>query len=197
MLPNPLGYNRVYVHVGEDFSYPAWWDGLRAGRSFVTNGPLLLCRANGQLPGHVFSGEEGAELQINVSAKLITQDHVPAIEIIRDGHVERSIAPAQFASGGGLGTLSFERSGWFLVRAIADNRQTFRFASTAPFYVEIGPSKKRISRESVQFFLDWVDERIDRVRKNLPDEAQLREVLDHHQQAKKFWKELAGRANAP
>ena len=41
VLPNPVGYNRVYVHLDGPFAYEKWWEGLRAGRSFVTNGPLL------------------------------------------------------------------------------------------------------------------------------------------------------------
>ena len=56
VLNNPLGYNRMYVQLDGDLSYPAWWDGLRAGRVFVTNGPLLRVRADGQPPGHVFTG---------------------------------------------------------------------------------------------------------------------------------------------
>ena len=35
---------------------------------------------------------------------------------------------------------------------------TYRFATTAPYYVEIG-DQPRISKTSAQFFLDWVDER--------------------------------------
>jgi hypothetical protein len=50
VLPNPVGYNRVYVYLDNSFSYEKWWGGLRAGRSFVSNGPLLLCQANGKLP---------------------------------------------------------------------------------------------------------------------------------------------------
>jgi len=34
--------------------------------------------------------------------------------------------------------VKFNESGWFLVRVITDNPKTFRFASTAPYYVEIG-----------------------------------------------------------
>jgi hypothetical protein len=56
VLPNPVGYDRVYVHLGSDLNYEKWWEGLRAGRSFVSNGPLLRCRANGKLPGEVFTG---------------------------------------------------------------------------------------------------------------------------------------------
>ena len=45
VLPNPVGYNRVYVHVGKELTWEKWWEGLRAGRSFVTNGPLLRVKA--------------------------------------------------------------------------------------------------------------------------------------------------------
>ncbi|HAK94366.1 MAG TPA: hypothetical protein DCM87_05035 [Planctomycetes bacterium] len=44
VLPNPVGYNRVYVHVDGELTYAKWWEGLQAGRAFVTNGPLLRVR---------------------------------------------------------------------------------------------------------------------------------------------------------
>jgi hypothetical protein len=59
--PNPLGYNRVYVFCGQEFSYDSWWRNLREGKVFVTNGPLLRPRVNGQLPGHVFHAQAGQE----------------------------------------------------------------------------------------------------------------------------------------
>src|SRR5204862_1084447 len=52
--PVPLGFGRVYVHVGKDFSYGAWVKGLNEGRSFVTTGPMLLAELNGREPGEVF-----------------------------------------------------------------------------------------------------------------------------------------------
>ena len=67
---------------------------------------------------------------------------------------------------GTLGRIRFDESGWFLVRTVADNPKTFRFASTAPYYVEIGERKRRISKASAQFFLDWVHERAGRVKRN-------------------------------
>jgi hypothetical protein len=96
----------------------------------------------------------------------------------------------------GLGRLDFKESGWFLVRCIAPNEKTFRFASTAPFYVEIGASKRRISKSSAKFFVDWVDERIARVPNKLKDEKQLAEVLEPHRKAREFWQDLVNRANA-
>ena len=79
------------------------------------------------------------------------------------------------------------------MRAITDNPKTFRFASTAPFYVEIGDRQRLISRESAQFFLDWVHERIARVK--LDDETQRDEVLAYHRMAEKFWQEKVENAN--
>src|SRR5262249_47039115 len=138
VLPNPVGYNRVYVHTGKDFSYDKWWQNLKAGRVFVTNGPLLRVQANGQLPGHVFSAEKDKEVKIEIKALLGGNDKVPALEIIRNGSVERTVPVEKLGKDGSLGTLTFTKSGWFLVRALADNKKTFRFASTGPYYVEIG-----------------------------------------------------------
>jgi hypothetical protein len=193
VLPNPVGYDRVYVQVGPDLTYEKWWEGLRAGRSFVSNGPLLRCKANGQWPGHVFTAK--AALGIEIEAALDTRDPVPAIEIIKNGRVERVVPFEQGKAAGELGTVKFTESGWFLVRAIADNPKTFRFASTAPFYVEIGEHQRRISRESARFFLDWVRERIGRIK--LDDPAQREEVFAYHRLAEKFWQEKVANANAP
>jgi hypothetical protein len=193
VLPNPVGYNRVYVQVGPDLTYEKWWEGLRAGRSFVSNGPLLRCQANGQWPGHVFTAQ--AALGIEIEAALATRDPVSAIEIIKNGRVERAVPIEEWRRTGKLGKVMFAESGWFLVRTITDNAKTFRFASTAPFYVEIGKRPRRISRESAGFFLDWVGERIGRVK--LDDPAQREEVLVYHRTAEKFWQEKLANANAP
>ena len=85
-------------------------------------------------------------------------------------------------------------SGWFLVRAVAENPKTFRFASTAPFYVEVGDAKRRVSKSAATFFLEWVKERADRVQ--LDDAQQRGEVLKYHTAAEKFWGALLERANA-
>ncbi len=91
MLPNPVGYNRVYVLVGDDFSCDNWWSGQKAGRSFVTNGPLLVTKANDHLPGHVFKANEGEAVDVNIDVTLTTLDDVSEIEIIRNGRVKQRV----------------------------------------------------------------------------------------------------------
>ena len=194
VLPNPVGYNRVYVHLKDGFDYDRWWEGLRAGRSFVSNGPMLSCRANGELPGHVFASRNGEATEIQLKASVASRDPISSIEIVRNGSVIRSIPPEALNELGELGTLKFTKSGWFLVRSIAKNADTFRFASTAPFYVEIGNVKHHISKSSVQFFLDWVRERRERVELDGPQKRL--EVIRHHDSAEKFWEDLLVEANA-
>jgi hypothetical protein len=195
VLPNPVGYNRVYVHLDGPLDYEAWWAGLKAGRSFVTNGPLLLCKADGQLPGHVFRRDAGQSVEIPIEVSLISNDRVPKLEIVKDGRVESTV---ELKDAQQLVTtrVAFRESGWFLVRAITDTPNTFRFASSAPFYVEIGEPKQRISRRSAQFFVDWVSERIERLEKAelAPDER--REILDVQHRAKRFWEKLVHQATA-
>jgi hypothetical protein len=194
VLPNPVGYNRVYVHVDKRFDHERWWEGLRAGRSFVTNGPLLRAEADGQLPGHVFTAAAGKEVRVELKARLTTRDPIRALEIIKDGQVERKVPYDDWRKTGTLGSVTFKKSGWFLVRAIADNPKTFRFASTAPFYVEVGEGKRRVSKASAQFFGDWVRERAGRIK--LDDVKQREEVLKYHTAAEKFWQDLVDRADA-
>jgi hypothetical protein len=194
VLPNPVGYDRVYVHVGKELTWEKWWDGLRAGRSFVTNGPFLRVKAGGELPGHVFTAGAGEELRIEIKAELTTRDKIRFVEIVKDGEIESRVKFEDVVSTGSLGAVTFKSSGWFLVRAIADNAKTFRFASTAPFYVEVGDANRRVSKRSARFFLDWVRERAGRVKLDDPD--QRREVMRYHETAEKFWQELVDKANA-
>ncbi len=176
VLPNPVGYNRAYVHVDGELTYPKWWEGLRAGRVFVSNGPLLRCRANGQWPGHVFRSD--GPLQIELQARLDSRDPIAAVELVRNGRVERIALPQ---------TIELSESGWFLVRAIADVTNTFRFASTGPWYVEIGHQPQPVPRESAQFFVDWVRERIASLKLDNPQ--QRAEVLRPLREAERFWQD--------
>jgi hypothetical protein len=194
LLPNPPGYNRVYVHVDGPLSYEKWWEGLRAGRVTVTNGPTLQPSVQGQLPGHVFEEVQGRPAEFEIALTLSTRETINYLEIIKDGHVEHEVSFAQYQEGARLPKVRFDRSGWFLVRAVTNSTKTYRFAMTGPYYVQFGP-RPRISKRSAQFFLDWVLER-QRQIKEIEDAGQRAEVLKYHQKAREFWQDIVARANA-
>ena len=191
--PNPVGYNRAYVHVDGDFTYQKWFEGLHAGRVTITNGPLMRPSVQGELPGHVFRGDNGSTLEFEIGLTLSAPrtDHLHGDHQGRQGRAR--IRFAQYAASGKLPKLKFDRSGWFLVRAVTDLPNTYRFAMTGPYYVEIG-YRPRISKRSVQFFADWVMERARQIQ--LEDAGERREVLAVHRQARDFWQSLLMLANA-
>jgi hypothetical protein len=193
VLPNPVGYNRAYIHIDGELSYEKWFENLRAGRVFVSNGPLLRCRANAQLPGHIFKLRKGEKLNIDIEAKLDSRDPIAVVEIIKDGKLVASACGCDWNSGDPLEKLTFDESGWFLIRALADVPDTFRFASTGPFYVEREDSPQRVSKSSAQFFLDWVRERITRVK--FENSVEKEEVLRYHRDAERFWENKVAAAN--
>jgi len=174
---------------------------LRRGRVMVTNGPMLRPRVlgpgverEGALPGHVFRADQGKSLELQIELKLSTRDPIEYLEVVQDGHTVHDVRLDQFAkTGGRLPPLKFERSGWFLIKAVASNRKTFRFASTGPYYVEIG-YEPRVSKKAAQFFVDWVTERAGRIK--LDDPQQKEEVLQYHRQARDFWRKKLESANA-
>ncbi|MEN6498680.1 MAG: hypothetical protein ABFD16_30615 [Thermoguttaceae bacterium] len=193
VTPNPVGYNRVYVHVDGEFSYEKWWENLKAGRVTITNGPLLEPKVAGELPGHTFHGHKGQIMDFEIGLTFATREPISYLELIQDGRVAHSIRFNEYAKSGRLPKLEFRESGWFLVRAVTDLQQTYRFAMTGPYFVEFD-EKPRISKRSVQFFLDWVYERARQIK--LDDADQQREVLKYHREARDFWQDLLSRANA-
>ena len=113
----------------------------------VTNGPLLRPRVNGELPGHVFQGQPGEVVELTVQLNLSLRDRVDYLEVIQNGKVVHEVRLEEYRDRRGtLPAVRFDKSGWMLVRAVTANPQTFRFASTGPYYVEIG-QQPRISRE--------------------------------------------------
>jgi len=190
VAPNPVGYNRVYVHVDEPFRYDRWRENLRAGRVVVTNGPLIRPNVEGELPGHVFKADAGQQVELEVGLTLSTRDPISYLEIVQNGRSVQEVRLDQFAKAGGkLPPVKFSESGWFTIRAVNDLGTTHRFAMTGPYYVEIG-YQPRISRASVQFFLDWLDalaaEPTYAANRSDPTLAR----------ARAFWQDLLAKANA-
>ena len=196
VLGNPLGYNRVYVHLDGEFSESAWWKGLAKGNCFVTNGPLLRARVNGRLPGAVFKSGAGKALVLKVEMKLTTLDHLTKLELVHNGSVTHTIPCNEMRDQEHVIEFTVQESGWFLLRGIAENQKTFRFVSTAPFYIEIGSSPQRISESSSRFFLDWVNKRIDRVKLNVLNKSEQAKVLQYHLDARKFWNQKIQTSNS-
>ena len=197
MNESPAGTNRVYVHCGEQFSEDRWWEALQAGRVFVTNGPLLRPLVEDQPPGYVFRLEDGQSLALEIGLNLATRVPVEYLEIVKNGEVEAEVRLEEFAkTAGRLPPVVFDESGWFVVRAVTNDRRKYQLASSGPYYIEKN-GRPRISRRSVEFFLDWITEAEQRQRdgKGFDDAARER-LLAEQRAAREFFRALLATANA-
>ncbi|MEA1952276.1 MAG: hypothetical protein U9N87_12900, partial [Planctomycetota bacterium] len=182
------------IHVEGPFGYEKWWQAFAAGRVTITNGPLLRPSVYGKLPGHVFYCEQGKTPDFEIGLTLSTREPISYIELIKNGRLAKSLRFDEYCAAGSLPKLRFERSGWFLVRVVTDLPKTYRFAMTAPYYVQIG-EQPRISRRAARFFLDWVYQRARQIRR-IEDPRERTAVMQAHRQARDFWQDLLSKANA-
>lgn len=185
--PVPAGFGRVYAHPDGEFTYDNWLAALKAGRSFVTTGPMLDVRFNDEFPGQEFDSPGPFTCRITGTA----ESPVPLdrIEVVVDGDVARTLAPDNTArdEGGYLHRLDarvrLERSGWIAVRCFERHpEKRIRFAHTAPVHVTIPNQPPRPKRADVEYFIQMVERELARNAGVLPEAA-----LDEYREALQFY----------
>jgi TolB protein len=159
-LRGPAGLLRTYVKAGPRLEHRAFLDGLRRGRTFVTNAPLLTFEVEGREPGGEIALAAGRSLPARVTLRsAVPVDH---LQVIANGKVaaevpltgDRTRAEASL-------TLPAESSGWYVLRAWSQRPRLpvldlYPFASTSPVYVRIADRPVR-SPADAAWFVRWVD----------------------------------------
>ena len=94
----PVGSSRLYVRAGQDRSFDAWIEGLKAGNGFITNGPLLTFEADGRESGEVVEFHEPRTVTARATARSIHP--FTRLQIVVNGEAAAtSAAPARDAVG--------------------------------------------------------------------------------------------------
>jgi hypothetical protein len=134
-----LGAVRTYARLepGHEFSYGAWIESVRAGRTFVTEGPLLTFSVNGQEPGSVLSlANEGQTVRIQAEARSVTP--FARLECVYNGAV---VATSEATGEGRTATIETEvpitASGWLGTRCLGGDNGSALRAHTSPVYVQL------------------------------------------------------------
>jgi hypothetical protein len=141
----PLGAARTYARLqpGEQLTYRAWIEAVRAGRTFVTNGPLVSLTVNGQDPGAVIDLEpSGGTLQVRTEARSILP--FSHLELVSGGVVTHTATPSGEPQAAVIeAELSWCGSGW-LAACCRGTRPLERgptpqhiFAHTSPVYIRV------------------------------------------------------------
>src|SRR5262249_16040189 len=82
----PVGLYRTFAKlVDEEFSYDAWCRAVRAGRTFLSGGPLIEFTVEGQGPGAVVKHRSGRRLTVRAEASSIIP--IGTLQIVCNGGV--------------------------------------------------------------------------------------------------------------
>jgi TolB protein len=192
-----IGSDRTYAYLGPKLEYAAWVDAVRAGHTFVTNGPLLDFHINGRMPGdEIRLPAEGGELEIR--GKLLSIVPLEKFEVISNGKVIESISPAGAPATAAIDKrLHVDHSGWYTLRAHSNQPQhpiddPFPFAETGAIFVICGDQPIR-SRADAEYFIRWIDD-VGRQAEQHPgwrSGAEKKHVLDQFAEARKIFEQRA------
>ncbi|HEX4591407.1 MAG TPA: CehA/McbA family metallohydrolase [Gemmataceae bacterium] len=138
----PLGVLRTYAHCGaEPFSYTAWVNAVRSGRTFVSAGPAdFAFKVNGVIPGEETPPNGGL---LRISAAVRGVEESDRLEVLLNGAVitatPGSASEMDFAAPAG---------GWLAARCWSGGRL---LAHTSPVYVIPGRASPAIDPTAVSF----------------------------------------------
>jgi len=184
-------HNRVFARVEGAFTYDSWLAGLRAGRTFVTNGPLLELTVNGEGPGASLRSVK----RVRVRARAISRVPFERLEIVHDGAVVADRA----ASNGSEALLEWEapveRSGWIAARTGGATRTRTGypvFAHTGPVYLRAARPPARRA-ESARGWAAEIESSKVFIRKNYKFASQADQALalGRFEEARRYYASMA------
>ncbi len=180
VLPNPVGYNRVYVRPREPFSAKSFYDGLRYGSSFVTNGPMLF-----------FDAIEGAK-EVRMALRVQSREPIERVDLVANGAVVKQfeVEPNQLTFSAELVMDSGVHS-WVAARCFVKSDDTIRMAHSRPVFLVDGFWD---AKEDAEYFVAWIDELIAQTREDkdrFSNEGERRSILGIYNDARQFYQRKA------
>jgi hypothetical protein len=201
-LNPPMGSARTYVKTEGPLSYQSWIDGIRKGRTFASNYPLLEFTVDGKEAGETISLAPG-KVKLAVKAHAQSLEPYEQLEIIHNGKVIRTVKPsgddfeAVFNE-----SIEVERGGWIAARAHGRKMLPYGatwwqmpvFAHSSPIYLDM-PGKPAPAAESARLFLNqlgylerWVEQKA-----NFPTTENKTEALKRITAARAIYDKLVAR----
>jgi TolB protein len=164
LLRGPPGLVRTFAKAGDVLNHRAWLDAIKAGRTFVTNAPLLTLSVEGHGIGDELRLTPGRH-RLSVHVAMRSPVPVDRLELVSNGKVVMQL-PFEAREPGAVRmdtTVTIPVSGntWFVARAYSDKPRLpvldlYPFASTSPVYVRVGRGTTHCSADA-DYFLAWID----------------------------------------
>ncbi len=131
-----IGEVRTLAYTGSDFTPDTWFAALKAGHTFVTNGPALFLTADGKMPGTEIIKSAGSAIKI--SAKALSNATIGTIKKIAVYNNEGLVAEMDNLKNADSIELNLnhqlKHSQWIAAVVNCDNGAV---AHTTPIYVVV------------------------------------------------------------
>jgi TolB protein len=187
----PPGWGRVYVHLPDGFSYQKWVTAVKAGRSFVSNGPMLEFTAVGRQSGDTIRMARPAK--IPVRAEVRSKYPLERVEIVFNGEVIASGRLDEQSRNGMIDAdVQIPHSGWLAFRAYGKAVRHWQgrshSAHTNPIFVQV-KDHPQDTKESAEYFLKWIDRlEADLKQRNRIPTAEAKDVQRHLEMARAVYR---------
>jgi hypothetical protein len=163
---DPAGAVRFFAQIEGSLTPDAWFDAIRAGRTFVSNGPMLSFHVGAATMGEAVQIEPGESLQLHAQADVNPDlDEVERLELVVHGKV--------VAATNGPGRVEVEHrlipaaGCWVAARAVGSNRSV---AHSAPVYVTVGGAEHTWHVPSVPAIVDRMEALLRDLIESTPDQ---------------------------
>ena len=160
-----LGSLRTYARLaaGDELTYKSWVEAIRAGRTFVTNGPLLRFTVNGHDPGEVVE-LPSLDQPLHIVAEARSNAPFAGLELLLNGDVlARADASGSPPTASLTTELKVPSAGWLAIRcrgtqrvAIGDSDQE-AMAHSSPVYVQITDRQAHADRATIVKLSEHLD----------------------------------------
>ena len=166
----PVGLYRTYAQLDEEFSYPAWCAAVRAGRTFLSGGPIVQLTVDGQRVGDTVALSGPGTVQVEAWAESIFP--LSSLEIVVQGRV---VASAEHPEGPRSRLQLSEpvhigNHSWIAARCRGaagnhfDEWERPIFAHTSPVYVSTGGTWAARDEQAARYLLTLVEGGLEYVR---------------------------------
>jgi hypothetical protein len=184
-------HNRVFAQVEGGFTYETWIAGLRAGRTFISNGPLVELKVNGKGPGASVESSE----PLRISANVISRLPFERVEIIYNGEVVAEHSARNRREAKLEEEVPITRGGWIAARISGGGKShagSTIFAHTSPIYVSV-PGRPHRRAEVAGTFVDEIEDSMNLIRKTFKfaKDADRAVALGRFEDARKAFGKLA------
>jgi len=221
-----VGANRVYGKLDGDFNYENWIRALKAGRTFITNSPVLDFTVNEQDPGARLDLDSSGNGVVRIHARAESQLPYHRLEIVINGEVVADASPSGLRHTAEIHLEHpVKKSCWIAARALEDlsgdraaqldfgtvhidhgtllsdyygtRRPETVFAHSSPVYVSVDHKPIR-SWDDAQFYLRYMDNSIRWIETEakFARPADKKDTLESFRIGRKIYEQRAAEARA-